>query len=151
MNNKIIPQSKLPSLIRRLRSKRKKIVFTNGTFDILHFGHVTYLEKAKKIGDILIVGVNSDRSVKSYKGPDRPLNHEHDRLRVLASLSCVDYVVLFHDPTPLGLIRKIRPHLLVKGADWKKNQIVGSRDVESWGGASQTHSIGCRAFHNKID
>lgn len=131
---KIIPFSKLASLSRKLRSQKKKIVFTNGTFDILHLGHVTYLEKAKSFGDVLIVGVNSDASVKSYKSPDRPINPEKDRMSVLAALSCVDYVVLFSEPTPIRLILASRPNILAKGADWKKSQIAGAREVESWGG-----------------
>ncbi len=109
-------------------------MFTNGTFDILHRGHVEYLEKARRAGDVLIVGVNTDRSVKSYKSPDRPINPQNDRIRVLTALACVDYAILFGDPTPLALINSIRPHVLVKGADWKKSQIVGAREVESWGG-----------------
>lgn len=134
MKGKIVHRRQLPRLAARLRSRKKKIVFTNGTFDILHLGHVTYLQKAKNKGDILIVGVNSDRSVKSYKSPDRPFNPERDRLEVLAALECVDYVVLFEEPTPLGLILAIRPEVLAKGADWKKEQIAGAREVESWGG-----------------
>jgi rfaE bifunctional protein nucleotidyltransferase chain/domain len=134
MAQKIIPQSGLASLIKRLRAQRKKIVFTNGTFDLLHLGHVTYLQKARKFGDVLIAGVNSDKSVKTYKNPDRPINPEEDRMKVLAALECVDYVVLFKDPTPLNLILKVRPDVLVKGADWKKEQVAGAHEVESWGG-----------------
>ena len=134
MNKKIISSSRLAKLIRHLRKNRKSIVFTNGTFDLLHLGHVTYLAQAKKLGDVLIVGVNTDRSVKSYKGPKRPINPEGDRIRVLSALECVDYVTLFDEPTPLALILKIKPDVLVKGADWKKEQIAGARKVESWGG-----------------
>ena len=134
MRQKIISQSQARRLAKRLRAQGKKIVFTNGTFDLLHWGHVVYLEKARCFGDVLVVGVNSDRSVKSYKGPDRPLNPEQDRLRVLAALSAVDYAVLFREPTPRELILKIKPDVLVKGADWKKSEIAGARDVESWGG-----------------
>jgi rfaE bifunctional protein nucleotidyltransferase chain/domain len=134
VKSKIIKSSQLSTLCRRLRSQRKKIVFTNGTFDILHLGHVTYLQKAKKTGDVLIVGVNSDQSVKSYKTPDRPINPEKDRMAVLAALECVDYVVLFTEPTPIRLILAAKPDVLVKGADWKKSQIAGAREVESWGG-----------------
>ena len=131
---KILPLRRLIPLIKNFRQKGKKIVFTNGTFDILHLGHVTYLEKARNLGDILIVGVNSDASVRSYKGPGRPLNPEKDRLRVLASLACVDFVVLFNEPTPLRLILQLKPDVLVKGSDWKKNQIVGAKEIKSWGG-----------------
>ena len=114
--------------------RKRKLVFTNGTFDILHAGHVSYLEKARRLGAALIVAVNSDKSVKKYKGPGRPLNPLADRLRVLAALECVDYVVAFGDETPLKVIKRVRPRILVKGGDWKKNQIVGAREVESWGG-----------------
>lgn len=131
---KILSRSALSALGRKLRTQGKKIVFTNGTFDILHLGHVTYLQKAKTFGDVLIVGVNSDSSVRSYKTPDRPINPEKDRMAVLAALACVDYVVLFSEPTPLNLICAVKPHVLVKGADWKKSQIAGAQEVESWGG-----------------
>ena len=114
--------------------KRKKVVFTNGCFDILHKGHVTYLQKAKKLGDILVVGINSDASVRRLKGSNRPVNNEKDRAFVLASLSCVDRVILFTEDTPEKLIRKIRPDVLVKGGDWKKENVVGAPFVESYGG-----------------
>ena len=138
---KVIPPSSLKSLASRLRQRGQKIVFTNGTFDILHLGHVTYLQKAKTFGDVLIVGVNSDASVKSYKTPDRPINPQQDRMEVLAALECVDYVVLFTEPTPLNLILAARPHVLVKGADWKKSQIAGAKEVESWGGKVKLVSL----------
>lgn len=131
---KIIPLSKIGTLVHRLRSRGKKIVFTNGTFDLLHLGHVRYLEKAKRLGDVLVVGVNTDRSVKSYKGPGRPINPERDRIEVLTALGCVDYAVLFDEPTPARLISRVKPDVLVKGADWKKVRIAGAREVESWGG-----------------
>lgn len=134
MPGKIIARTQLKSLGTRLRKQRKKIVFTNGTFDILHLGHVTYLQKARKFGDLLVVGVNSDASVKSYKTPDRPINPQNDRMAVLAALACVDYVVLFEEPTPIKLILDLKPHVLAKGADWKKSQIAGAQEVESWGG-----------------
>lgn len=134
MRSKIVSLPQLKPLLRRLKAADQRIVFTNGTFDLLHLGHVTYLQKAKCLGDILIVGVNSDSSVKSYKGPDRPINAQADRMRVLAALECVDYVVLFSEPTPLRLILRVKPDILVKGADWKKNQIAGAREVQSWGG-----------------
>lgn len=134
MNGKIISSASLKKLGDFLRRQGRKIVFTNGTFDILHLGHVTYLQKAKDCGDVLVVGVNSDASVKSYKSPDRPLNPERDRMVVLAALACVDYVALFEEPTPLKLILNLRPHVLAKGADWKKSQIAGAKEVESWGG-----------------
>lgn len=131
---KIVKRSQVRRLARRLHRAGKKIVFTNGTFDILHVGHVRYLWAAKQEGDILMVGVNTDRSVKTYKAPSRPVNPEADRAEVLASLACVDYVILFEEPTPRQLIRDIRPHLLVKGADWKLEKIEGAAEVRSWGG-----------------
>ena len=95
---------------------------------------MTYLEKAKHLGDILIVGLNSDASVRRLKGAGRPVNSEKDRLKILAALQAVDYVTLFSEDTPLALIKEIRPHALVKGADWKKGEIVGGRELKSWGG-----------------
>lgn len=134
MRKKLLPLSSLKKALSKLRSRRQKIVFTNGTFDILHLGHVTYLQKAKAAGDVLVVGVNTDRSVKSYKTPDRPVNPEQDRLAVLGALECVDFAILFDDPTPIKLINALKPDVLVKGADWKKSQIAGAKEVESWGG-----------------
>ncbi len=112
----------------------KKIVFTNGCFDILHRGHVTYLNEARKLGDALIVGLNADASVKRLKGPQRPINNELDRMFVMQNLRCVDAVEIFEEDTPLELIKLIRPKVLVKGGDWKIDQIVGGREVISWGG-----------------
>ena len=133
-SKKIISHSSITLLARRLRRSGKKIVFTNGCFDLLHAGHVTYLEKARGLGDVLILGLNTDRSVRKIKGPKRPVNSERDRLRVMAALQAVDYVTLFSEPTPLHLICRVRPQVLVKGADWKKEEIVGAKEVESWGG-----------------
>lgn len=112
----------------------KKIVFTNGCFDILHKGHVAYLNEAKKLGDVLFVGINSDSSVKKLKGPTRPINNENDRKFVLSNLRCVDAVEIFSEETPLDLINLVRPLVLVKGGDWKIDQIVGAKEVQSWGG-----------------
>ena len=112
----------------------KKIVFTNGCFDILHRGHVTYLAEARKLGDLLVVGVNSDASVKRLKGPERPINNEKDRQYVLSQLKSVDFVEIFTDDTPLSLIQTVKPKVLVKGGDWKIEQIVGGKEVISWGG-----------------
>ena len=112
----------------------KKVVFTNGCFDILHRGHVTYLNEARKLGDALIVGLNADASVKRLKGPQRPINNELDRMFVMQNLRCVDAVEIFEEDTPLELIKLIRPKVLVKGGDWKIDQIVGGREVISWGG-----------------
>lgn len=116
------------------RASGKKIVFTNGCFDILHRGHVAYLNQARALGDFLIIGVNSDDSVKRLKGPTRPINTEADRAYVLAQLRAVDAVEVFTEDTPLELIKAIRPHVLVKGGDWKVDQIVGGREVLGWGG-----------------
>ncbi len=125
----------LKAVVGRYRSENKKIVFTNGCFDLLHIGHVTYLEEAKKLGDVLIVGVNTDASVKKLKGPTRPLQSEADRSRILAALKAVDHTVLFGEDTPLNLIEAIKPDVLVKGGDWKPEQIVGSDFVLKNGGA----------------
>jgi rfaE bifunctional protein nucleotidyltransferase chain/domain len=112
----------------------KKIVFTNGCFDILHKGHVTYLTEAKKLGDLLVIGLNSDASVKRLKGPERPINNEFDRQYVMSQLKAVDFVEIFHEDTPLNLILKIQPSVLVKGGDWKIDQIVGAKEVIANGG-----------------
>ncbi|MBU7583986.1 MAG: D-glycero-beta-D-manno-heptose-7-phosphate kinase [Nostoc sp. TH1S01] len=133
-NSKIL---RLPDLIRRIaawRGEGKKIVFTNGCFDLLHVGHVVYLDKAKATGDILIVGLNADDSVKRLKGPERPIISESDRARVLASLSSVDAVVLFDQDTPIELIEAIKPDVLVKGADYREEQVVGASFVSSYQG-----------------
>lgn len=132
--NKIRPRPTLRQIARKFRQAGRRIVFTNGCFDLLHAGHVTYLEKAKRLGDLLIVGLNSDASVRRIKGPGRPLTPERDRLRIIAALQAVDYVTVFSEKTPLRLIRELRPHILVKGADWEKEQIVGGEEVKSWGG-----------------
>ena len=114
--------------------KNKKIVFTNGCFDLLHIGHVRYLEQAKSLGDILIVGINTDASVQVLKGPTRPIQNENDRVEILASLKAVDHTILFGEQTPLELIKEVKPNLLVKGGDWKPEQIVGSDFVLANGG-----------------
>lgn len=112
----------------------KKVVFTNGCFDILHRGHVAYLNEAKSLGDLLVVGLNSDSSVRELKGPERPVNSELDRKFVLENLKSVDFVEIFSDPTPLELIKSVNPDVLVKGGDWKPSQIVGSEFVIKNGG-----------------
>ena len=127
----------LDTLLPELAAHRKqgrKIAFTNGCFDILHAGHVAYLREARKSGDLLVVGLNSDASIRSIKGPDRPVNKEEDRVLVLSELQSVDYVVLFGEDTPINLIRAIRPDTLVKGADYRKEQVVGGAFVEKHGG-----------------
>ncbi len=116
------------------KNKGKKIVFTNGCFDILHRGHVTYLAEARKLGDLLVIGLNSDASVKRLKGPERPINNENDRRYVMSQLKSVDYVEIFTEDTPLNLILTVKPKVLVKGGDWKIEQIVGGREVQEMGG-----------------
>lgn len=116
------------------KNKGKKIVFTNGCFDILHLGHVEYLNEAKAQGDLLIVGLNSDKSVRELKGEDRPINNEQDRSAMLLNLKAVDCVQIFTEQTPLEIIKLIKPDVLVKGGDWKPEQIVGSDFVISNGG-----------------
>lgn len=116
------------------KNEGKKIVFTNGCFDILHLGHVEYLNEAKSLGDVLIIGVNSDASVKVLKGEDRPINNEHDRQAMLLNLKAVDCVQVFNEQTPLEIIKLIKPSVLVKGGDWKIDQIIGSDFVLAEGG-----------------
>ena len=132
--NKILTWSEAEDLSQKLQRQNKKIVFTNGCFDLLHIGHVRYLEEAKKLGDILIVGINTDTSVKKLKGPTRPIQNENDRAEILASLKAVDHTVIFDQETPLKLIQTIKPNILVKGGDWKIEQIVGSEFVLKNGG-----------------
>jgi len=123
---KIVGFDKIEHIANDLRSQNKKIVFTNGCFDILHLGHVKYLQKAKALGDKLIVGVNSNASVSRLKGPERPVNDEYDRAYLLASLEVVDYVVVFEEDTPYELIKKVKPDVLVKGKDYEGKEVVGS-------------------------
>ncbi len=134
MASKVLTKKKLVATVRRLKAQGKRVAFTNGTFDILHLGHVTYLQKARAFADALIVGVNTDRSVRTYKDPDRPVNSQQDRIKVLTALACVDYAILFNDPTPLKLIQEIKPDVLVKGADWALKDIAGAQEVLSRGG-----------------
>jgi len=110
------------------------VIFTNGCFDIIHHGHIAYLNEAKSLGDYLVVGLNSDSSVKQLKGNDRPINNEQDRKFVLENIKAVDEVIIFSEETPLSLIKKIRPNVLVKGGDWAENQIIGADFVKSIGG-----------------
>ena len=117
-----------------IRARGGKIVFTNGVFDLLHPGHVRYLQDARNLGDVLIVGINSDRSVRANKGPDRPITPEGERVEVLAALACVDAVAIFDEQTPAEIITRIQPDVLVKGADWGPDNIVGRDTVEARGG-----------------
>ncbi len=130
----VLNDSNISSIAEAYRAEKKKIVFTNGCFDLLHIGHVSYLEEAKKLGDVLIVGINTDASVSKLKGPNRPIQNENDRAAILAALKSVDHTVLFGEDTPLNLIKKVKPDILVKGGDWKIEQIAGSDFVLSYGG-----------------
>lgn len=134
MNEKIKDIVDLKWELEKARCAGRRIVFTNGCFDLLHVGHIRYLQAARKLGDLLVVGLNSDRSVRALKGEGRPLVPEAERAEILASLSCVDYVVLFDEVTPLGLILEVEPDILVKGMDWAEDQVVGRREVEARGG-----------------
>ena len=132
--HKICDLAQLMTKVASWKQQNQKIVFTNGCFDLLHAGHVTYLEAAKKRGDKLILGLNTDRSVSAIKGPTRPVVHENDRARVLAALESVDAVILFDEDTPLNLINAIKPNVIAKGSDYAANQVVGGAEVMSWGG-----------------
>ncbi|UCD94998.1 MAG: D-glycero-beta-D-manno-heptose 1-phosphate adenylyltransferase [Candidatus Zixiibacteriota bacterium] len=127
-------ESRIRRFIDGLRRKKKKIVFTNGVFDILHYGHIDYLTKARALGDVLIIGLNTDSSVRRFKLKGRPIQNEKDRARILAALEMVDYVILFSEETPERLIKAVKPDILVKGADYKIFQIVGADFVKSYGG-----------------
>ena len=131
---KIRTVDSLLSEIARHRRQKKTIVFTNGCFDVLHMGHIKYLQFCRQQGDVVVVGLNSDNSVKMIKGPDRPINNQHDRAAVLAALEMVDYITVFTEPEPTNLIKKVRPEVLVKGADWAVKGVVGREFVESYGG-----------------
>ena len=130
----IVSRKELKDITGELRKEGKKIVFTNGCFDIIHAGHIFYLNEAKKAGDVLVIGLNTDDSVTRLKGSSRPLNNENDRAIVLSALKMVDYVCLFSEDTPFELISLILPDILIKGGDYKKDEIVGADIVENAGG-----------------
>ena len=132
--NKILDWHELKTVVDSLKANGKKIVFTNGCFDIIHVGHIRYLRQAKELGDVLVIGLNSDKSVSLIK-PNRPINPQNHRAEVLSSLAIVDYVTLFDEETPYELIKLVQPDVLVKGGDWKTEEIVGS-DI-----AKETHSL----------
>jgi len=134
MKKKIKERKELLRIIKNLKAKGKQIVFTNGCFDVLHLGHVRYLEEAKALGGVLVVGVNSDSSVRKLKGPKRPILPEQERTEILSGLGCVDYITIFNEADPLKLITSLKPNLLVKGGDWTREQIVGREVVERSGG-----------------
>ena len=148
--------SQIAVLTEKLKSKGKKIIFTNGCFDILHAGHISFLESAKNFGDILIVGLNSDQSVTSLKGQDRPINIQADRAYILAALEVVDYVVIFNEDTPYELIKSIQPHILVKGGDYQGQEVVGEdianelKLVKFIDGKSSTQTIEKIKQHNQL-
>jgi len=134
MKEKIVDRWTLRERIGTLKAAGKKIVFTNGCFDILHVGHVRYLREARSFGDLLIVAVNSDTSVRTIKGEKRPLLPEAERAELVASLECVNFVTVFPEPTPLAVIELVRPDILVKGGDWREEDVIGREEVLSWGG-----------------
>ncbi len=132
--DKIVGLLALLGIVKELKNAGKKIVFTNGCFDLIHVGHITYLNEARGLGDILIVGLNTDRSVRALKGPTRPILPEQERSHILAALECIDYVVLFDEDTPFDLIGAVRPDVLAKGADYTTEEVVGHDIIESYGG-----------------
>jgi rfaE bifunctional protein nucleotidyltransferase chain/domain len=134
MQSKILKLEDLMITLKNLRKSGKRIVFTNGCFDILHVGHVRYLTEARAKGDVLVLGLNSDASVKSIKSDSRPVVNQNQRAEVLAGLACVDYITIFDEPDPLALIQAIKPDILVKGADWEETKIIGTDVVKSYGG-----------------
>lgn len=135
---KIISVNEFLPIRENLGKTYKKLVFTNGCFDIIHRGHVEYLKKAREKGDVLVVGLNTDASIRRIKGPKRPIVDEESRAVVLAELECVDFIIYFDEDTPLELIKAIKPDVLVKGADYAIEQIVGAKEVLSWGGKVET-------------
>jgi len=126
--------TKLAPVLQNLQKQGKKAVFTNGVFDLLHLGHVTYLQEARNQGDLLVVGLNSDASVRRIKGPLKPLLPLEERAEMLLSLSCVDYTTFFEEENPYNIIKILRPDVLVKGGDWAVDKIIGGDLVQSWGG-----------------
>jgi D-beta-D-heptose 7-phosphate kinase/D-beta-D-heptose 1-phosphate adenosyltransferase len=134
MKEKIKKREELLRIIKGLKAKGKSIIFTNGCFDLLHVGHIRYLEEAKALGDVLVVGVNSDASVRKLKGPKRPVLPVEERTEILSGLGCVDYITIFDELDPLALITSLRPNVLVKGGDWTKEQTIGKEVVEGLGG-----------------
>jgi len=138
IRSKILSGDSLQKVLNLWRFQKKKIVFTNGCFDILHYGHIEYLSKARDLGDVLIVGLNSDSSVKRLKGNNRPLQDENSRAHILASLDFLDAVVLFEEDTPYNLISIVKPHILVKGSDYKPEEIVGYDILKTYNGEVKT-------------
>ena len=136
-NKKIFDLTQLKKKVLNDKKEGLRIGFTNGCFDIIHYGHISYLEESKKLCDKLIVAINSDTSIKKLKGPKRPINNQLLRSKVLASLRCCDYVIIFDNDTPLNLIKDLRPDLLTKGGDYKEKKVVGSKELLKWGGETK--------------
>jgi rfaE bifunctional protein nucleotidyltransferase chain/domain len=132
--SRVLTWAQADTFVKHERSRGRRIVFTNGVFDLLHPGHVRYLQHARSLGDVLIVGVNADASVRRNKGPARPITPENERAEILSALSCVDAVVVFDQDTPADIVRLVQPDILVKGADWPADQIIGRDTVEARGG-----------------
>jgi len=129
---KIVTPNQLTKVRRNLI--KQKFVFTNGCFDILHVGHIRYFQKAKALGDILIIGLNSDKSIRAIKGPNRPIIPLHERAEVLSAIEYIDYIIVFDKPSPLDLILRVHPDILVKGEDWEEDNIIGAKEVKEYGG-----------------
>lgn len=146
----VTDRNEMIEIRRRIKNQNKKLVFTNGCFDILHSGHVDYLSKARQLGDYLMVGLNSDISVKNIKGEKRPIINEIERATLLDNLKCVDYVTFFNEDTPEQLISSLIPDILVKGADWDLDKIVGREIVEANGGNVKTIQFSCNQSTSKI-
>jgi rfaE bifunctional protein nucleotidyltransferase chain/domain len=132
--NKILERNALKDKLEELRKKGKKIAFTNGCFDILHVGHVRYLREAKNTADVLVLALNSDSSVRSLKGKERPLVPEQERAEIIAALEFIDFVTIFNELTPMELINYLKPDILIKGGDWAEEDVVGREEIKEWGG-----------------
>ena len=130
MNNKFCSLKQITKIVRNLQKKGKKVVFTNGCFDLIHVGHVSLFQKAKSLGDVLIVAINSDKSLANIKGPKRPLVCQKDRIKVLSALQAIDYIIIFSQNTPYEVLKQIKPDILVKGADYKIKDIIGREFVK---------------------
>ena len=141
MTSKLMARDDLEALLEKTRSPARPVVFTNGCFDLLHVGHVRYLTAARALGGLLVVGLNSDESVRQIKGPLRPIIGQEQRAEVLSGLACVDYVTIFDEPDPFTLIQALQPDVLVKGADWGLSEIIGADAVMSRGGRVERISI----------
>lgn len=150
MKNNILNRDEIIKVRNRFKSENKKVVFTNGCFDILHAGHVDYLNKSKELGDILIVGINSDSSVKNIKGKKRPIINENERAELVANLKSVDFVTFFEENTPKQIIDELIPDILVKGADWEIENIIGADVVIKYGGKVETIEFVSQQSTSKI-